>query len=63
MTDVLLALVAALALVLVAALVGAVRLDGRLDREARTLASLPCPPYCTACSSAARRAPNGDTPA
>ncbi|MGW2586985.1 hypothetical protein ACWCYZ_37835 [Streptomyces virginiae] len=63
MTDVLLALVAALALVLVAALVGAVRLDGRLDREARALVRRPCPIHCTACSSAARRASNGDTPA
>ncbi|MFI0737857.1 hypothetical protein ACH4PU_07080 [Streptomyces sp. NPDC021100] len=63
MTSVLLALVAALALALVAALVGSLRLDGRLDREARALVRRPCPTHCTACSSAARRASNGDTPA
>ncbi|KFK89989.1 hypothetical protein IX27_02860 [Streptomyces sp. JS01] len=63
MTSALLALVGALALVLVAALVGSLRLGGRLDREARALVRRPCPIHCTACSSAARRASNGDTPA
>ncbi|MEU2393989.1 hypothetical protein [Streptomyces sp. NPDC007369] len=60
MSAPLLALVVTLALALGAALAYAVRIDDRLDRELRALDRRPCPTTCTACSPAARRAPNGD---
>ncbi|MFJ6052320.1 hypothetical protein [Streptomyces sp. NPDC092307] len=61
MSAALLALAVALALALGASLAHTVRLDGRLDREARGLDRRPCSTTCTACSTT-RRAENGETP-